>query len=124
LNSLQENLLQIVESRLNEDPTVLENTRRLNFNLTLGIEGRETNFFFKNGSVKQVIKIDPNNPRVIISGSYENWLKIVNGLPGGLHRAFRHRILKFEGDYVTMLGIWKTIWRLGEALSSSRKEKR
>ena len=62
------------------------------------------------------------DPRVCIRGSSEDWRPVLRGLRGGLHRAFRHRLLTFDGDAVATLMLWKTIWRLGEALAEAGQE--
>ena len=62
------------------------------------------------------------DPQVRIRGSSEDWQPILRGLRGGRHRAFRHRLLAFEGDAVATLTLWKTIWRLGEALAEAERE--
>jgi hypothetical protein len=120
LTALTTELLRRVEARLNEDPVVASNSRWYRATLTLVCDDRSWNLRVADGSVKLVEDGGSSqDPRVRIRGSSEDWRPILQGLRGGLHRAFRHRLLAFEGDAVATLTLWKTIWRLGEALAEA-----
>lgn len=54
---------------------------------------------------------------VRIAGGSASWSAITQGLPGGLHRAWRHRMLTFEGDLVAFMRHYKLFWRLGDLLA-------
>jgi len=122
MNGLTKEIVLLAEKYLNKDPFVIENIKY--YDLVLLLKSGENEFFYKisNGSMQVVDNIFFEKPTVEISGNKENWTLVISGLHGGLHRAFRHKILKFEGDPVTMLSIWKTLWRVGEALSVAYKE--
>ncbi|TMR04935.1 hypothetical protein ETD83_07765 [Actinomadura soli] len=57
--------------------------------------------------------------QIRIVGTADEWKPILAGLHGGLHRAWRYHLLRFEGDSVALLDLWKTIWRLGDALADA-----
>ncbi|TYK43087.1 hypothetical protein [Actinomadura decatromicini] len=57
--------------------------------------------------------------QIRIAGTAAEWKPILDGLHGGLHRAWRYHLLRFEGDPVALLDLWKTIWRLGDALADA-----
>ena len=123
--ALSRTLLERTAEILNDDPFVKENTKRCKATLYLACENNKFALAFDNGKVRLLADGESGaDPVVSISGNKENWNKIISGLPGGLHRAFRHKLLRFEGDATTMLTIWKTIWRLGEALANENKEGR
>lgn len=116
-------LLHRAEARLNEDPVVASNARWYTATLTLVCDDRSWSYRVADGRVELVEDGgSPRDPQVRIRGGSEDWRPILLGLRGGLHRAFRHRLLVFEGDAVATLTLWKTIWRLGEALAEVGQE--
>lgn len=121
--SLTTELLRRVEARLNGDPVVASNARWYRATLTLVCDDYSWDYRVADGRVKLVEDGGSSqDPRVRIRGSSEDWRPVLRGLRGGLHRAFRHRLLAFEGDAVATLTLWKTIWRLGEALAGAGQE--
>jgi hypothetical protein len=62
-------------------------------------------------------------PDVVIAGRAQQWQAILGGLHGGLHRAWRYQLLEFGGDPATTFDLWKTIWRLGDALVAAGRER-
>lgn len=123
MTALTTELLRRVEANLNEDPVVASNTRWYTARLTLVCNDRSWDYRVANGRVKLVEDGGSSrDPQVRIRGSSEDWQPVLRGLRGGLHRAFRHRLLAFEGDAVATLTLWKTIWRLGEALAEAGRE--
>jgi SCP-2 sterol transfer family protein len=123
LTALTTELLRRVEASLNEDPVVAANARWYTARLTLVCDDRSWDYRVADGRVKLVEDGGSSrDPQVRIRGSSEDWQPVLRGLRGGLHRAFRHRLLAFEGDAVAMLTLWKTIWRLGEALAEAERE--
>lgn len=120
LTALTEDLLLEVEVRLNNDPIVALDAKWHRAILTLTCDSESRSFSVSQGHVKLIDNGDGEGmcrlPRIHISGSAERWQPILSGLHGGLHRAFRHRLLAFDGDAVAMMSLWKTVWRLGEAL--------
>ena len=123
MTALTTELLRRVEARLNEDPVVASNARWYRATLTLVCDDRSWDFRVADGRVNLVEDGGSSeDPRVLLRGSSEDWRPILRGLRGGLHRAFRHRLLAFEGDAVATLTLWKTIWRLGEALAEAGRE--
>lgn len=54
---------------------------------------------------------------IIIRGPREVWEKIRSGIPGGIHRAFRHHTLSFGGDMIEAMRSWKAIWMMGELMA-------
>ena len=123
MNPFAEPLLKRAETMLNRDPAVLQNIRGLRMNLTLQCDEKNWCLLIADGNIRSVPESGrlPDAPQVFISGTAENWKRIIDGLRGGLHRAFRHRLLRFSGDPAAMLAIWKTIWRIGETLCAARK---
>jgi 3-hydroxyisobutyrate dehydrogenase-like beta-hydroxyacid dehydrogenase len=121
--SLTTELLRRVEARLNEDPVVASNARWYRATLTLVCDEHSWDYRVADGRVQLVEDGGPSqDSRVRIRGSSEAWRPVLRGLRGGLHRAFRHRLLTFDGDAVATLMLWKTIWRLGEALAEAGQE--
>jgi 3-hydroxyisobutyrate dehydrogenase-like beta-hydroxyacid dehydrogenase len=118
--SLTTELLRRVEARLNEDPVVVSNARWYSATLMLVCDEHTWDYRVADGRVQMVEDGGSSqDPQVRIRGSSEDWRPVLRGLRGGLHRAFRHRLLTFDGDAVAMLMLWKTIWRLGEALAEA-----
>ena len=118
--SLTTELLRRVEARLNEDPVVVSNARWYRATLMLVCDEHTWDYRVADGRVQMVEDGGSSqDPQVRIRGSSEDWWPVLRGLRGGLHRAFRHRLLTFDGDAVAMLMLWKTIWRLGEALAEA-----
>ncbi len=123
MTALTTELLHRAEASLNEDPIVASNIRWYTATLTLVCDDRSWDYCVADGRVKLVEDGGSSrDPQVRIRGSSEDWQPILRGLRGGLHRAFRHRLLAFEGDAVATLTLWKTIWRLGEALAEAERE--
>jgi len=123
LTALTTELLRRVEASLDEDPIVASNARWYRATLSLVCDDRTWDYRVADGHVKLVEDgSSSRDPQIRIRGSSEDWQPILQGLRGGLHRAFRHKLLAFEGDAVAMLTLWKTIWRLGEALSEVGQE--
>ena len=121
MNIFNTNLITRVIDLLNNDQMVYNNTKWYTFNLVLKTESTQCQLTIQRGQVS-LKNIPEKLPEIIITGSNENWNKILNGLPGGLHRAFRHRLLEFSGDPIIMLSVWKTIYRLGVALAQAKEE--
>jgi 3-hydroxyisobutyrate dehydrogenase-like beta-hydroxyacid dehydrogenase len=118
--SLTTELLRRVETRLNEDPVVVSNARWYRATLMLVCDEHTWDYRVADGRVQMVEDGGSSqDPQVRIRGSSEDWRPVLLGLRGGLHRAFRHRLLTFDGDAVATLMLWKTIWRLGEALAEA-----
>ncbi len=123
MTALTTELLRRVEAGLDGDPIVASNARWYGATLTLVCDDRSWDFRVADGRMKLAEDGGSlRDPRVVIRGGSEDWQPIVRGLRGGLHRAFRHRLLAFEGDAVATLTLWKTIWRLGEALAEAGRE--
>ncbi|MBB6453708.1 putative sterol carrier protein [Salirhabdus euzebyi] len=122
MTGLTLNLLKSVEKYLNKDVFVKNNIKFYSLNLLLKCDNHENYFNISKGNISLVKSLDNSKPLVIVSGSAEDWDKIIRGIHGGMHRAFRHKILKFDGDPVAMLSIWKTIWRIGESLKLASEE--
>lgn len=123
MTALTTELLHRVEVSLNKDPIVASNARWYTATLTLVCDDRSWDYRVADGRVKLMEDGGSSrDPQVRIRGSSEDWQPILRGLRGGLHRAFRHRLLAFEGDAVATLTLWKTIWRLGEALAEAERE--
>jgi len=117
---LTTDLLRQVEAELNEDPIVASNTVWYRATLRLVCDGESWDFVVAEGHVNLAEdQVSSADSLVSIRGSSDDWRPVLEGLRGGLHRAFRHRLLTFEGDAVAMLLLWKTIWRLGEALGEA-----
>lgn len=122
MTALTTELLRRVEARLDGDPVVASNAKWYRATLTLVCDDLSWNYRVADGRVKLVEGGSPRDPQVVIRGGSGDWRPILQGLRGGLHRAFRHRLLAFEGDAVATLTLWKTIWRLGEALAEAGQE--
>jgi hypothetical protein len=119
---LTTDLLRQVEAGLNEDPIVASNTIWYRATLRLVCDEESWDFVVAEGHVNLADDhVWSADPLVSIRGSSDDWRPVLGGLRGGLHRAFRHRLLVFEGDAVATLLLWKTIWRLGEALGEAGK---
>jgi hypothetical protein len=56
------------------------------------------------------------HPLVRIAGTRERWQLVFDGQQGGLHRAWRHQQLAFDGDRVALLRHYKMVWRLGDLI--------
>lgn len=57
---------------------------------------------------------------ITIDGEEWQWQLVLAGLHGGLHRAWRYKLLNFTGDAVRMMFLWKFMWRLSESLVAAR----
>ena len=122
MSVLTTDLLRQVEAGLNEDPIVASNTKWYRATLRLVCDEQSWDFAVAEGRVNLTEdRASSTGPLVSIRGSSDDWRPVLGGMRGGLHRAFRHRLLVFEGDAVTTLLLWKTIWRLGEALGEAGK---
>ncbi|MES2940752.1 MAG: SCP2 sterol-binding domain-containing protein [Pseudomonadota bacterium] len=73
------------------------------------------------GHVSAVRAAGPAQPDITIAGTASQWQGILQGLHGGLHRAWRYKLLDFSGDAVTMMFLWKFMWRMGDALVAVRR---
>lgn len=51
-----------------------------------------------------------------IVGTAAQWDVIWQGLPGGLHRAWRQELLEFRGSELALLRHYPMFWRLGELM--------
>jgi 3-hydroxyisobutyrate dehydrogenase-like beta-hydroxyacid dehydrogenase len=121
--NLTTELLRRIEAKLNEDPVVVSNARWYRATLRLVCDEHSWDYRVADGRVQLVEDGGSSqDPQVRIRGSSEDWRPVLRGLRGGLHRAFRHRLLTFDGDAVATLMLWKTIWRLGEALAEAGQE--
>jgi 3-hydroxyisobutyrate dehydrogenase-like beta-hydroxyacid dehydrogenase len=121
--NLTTELLRRIEAKLNEDPVVVSNARWYRATLRLVCDEHSWDYRVADGRVQLVEDGGSSqDPQVRIWGSSEDWRPVLRGLRGGLHRAFRHRLLTFDGDAVATLMLWKTIWRLGEALAEAGQE--
>ena len=107
---------------LNDDPFFKENVRFYNFILCLECEEDRYYYNVSDGKITVLDANDDLRADVVISGNQENWGKIIDGMQGGMHRAFRHKMLHFSGNPAIMLSVWKTIWRIGEALTKANEE--
>ena len=120
---LKTDLLRRAEANLNRDPIVTANTRWYRARLTLVCDADQWDFDIADGWVKPMDNKDSScHPQIRIRGNSEDCQPILQRLRGGLHRAFRHKLLSLEGYAVATLTLWKTIWRLGEALVAVGKE--
>src|SRR5215212_6439595 len=118
--NLTTELLRRIEAKLNEDPVVVSNARWYRATLRLVCDEHSWDYRVADGRVQLVEDGGSSqDPQVRIRGSSEDWRPVLRGLRGGLHRALRHRLLTFDGDAVATLMLWKTIWRLGEALAEA-----
>lgn len=110
---------------LNEDQIVRANTawRRARVSLVANGELAAT-LLVDRGSVRVATPQEGGElPEVVIAGREADWQAILDGLHGGLHRAWRYKLLEFGGgDPATTFDLWKTIWRLGDALVAAGRE--
>jgi len=108
---------------LDADSVVAENSRwRIAcYELVCGSESIA--LVVDDGGVRSVANIElQSTPVIKISGTEDQWRTVLDGLHGGLHRAWRYRLLDFDGDPLVMMSLWKTLWRLGEALVAAQRE--
>lgn len=115
-------LIKHAEKHLNVDPFVKNNIKFYRLKLVLISNQCSYCLIITDGMISASTSNGSKYPEVVISGSSEDWAKIIKGMHGGMHRAFRHKILQFKGDSIVMLSIWKTIWRLGESLVKANEE--
>jgi hypothetical protein len=123
MTALNTDLLKRAEAILRRDPVVVENVRWHDASITLVCDAKRWTFGVREG--RMALEADERlreQPEILIRGRSEDWRPLLRGLQGGLHRAFRHKLLTFEGDAVAMLTLWKTVWRVGEAISLASKE--
>lgn len=59
---------------------------------------------------------EPDSWAVGIAGTAEQWEEIWSGLPGGLHRAWRQKLLEFFGPEEALLAHYPMVWQLGELM--------
>jgi hypothetical protein len=121
---------QLVEravAMLAEDPVVRASSRWRRARICLVEAGApEQALVVDRGTVRRATGDDAaaGLPEIRIGGSREQWTPILEGRHGGLHRAWRYRELDFGGDPVAAFDLWKTVWRLGDALARAAAEAR
>ncbi|MEM8716664.1 MAG: hypothetical protein AAGE92_12970 [Cyanobacteria bacterium P01_G01_bin.4] len=108
---------QLVE----QDETIRQNTLwgSVKFILRIGDDAIAISCGNKNVSVEQAAQGYDENDCVVVSGSPEQWSRVLLEQHGGVHRAWRYHQLEFSGDQVKMLTFWKTLWRIGENLQEA-----
>lgn len=108
---------QLVE----HDETIRENTRwgSVRFVLKIGDETITVSCGDKNVTVERAAQGYDEDDCVVVSGSLDQWSKVLLEQHGGVHRAWRYHQLQFSGDQVKMLTFWKTLWRIGENLQQA-----
>ncbi|MET4491222.1 hypothetical protein [Bradyrhizobium sp. LA7.1] len=114
-----------LEREIGADPVVRANTRYGRLPLVLGADDASAfRIILDRGRLLGLTDWTADDERnaVFVSGSVQQWQHAF-GLHGGLHRAWRYRLLAFTGDQVRMMTFWKTIWRVGEALQKIAKER-
>jgi hypothetical protein len=123
MSALNTDLLKRAEAILRQDPIVAENVRWHDASITLVCDAKRWTFEVREGCITLEPDEHPREqPEILIRGQSEDWRPLLKGMQGGLHRAFRHKLLAFEGDAVAMLTLWKTVWRVGESISLASKE--
>jgi hypothetical protein len=123
MTALNTDLLKRAEAILRRDPVVAENVRWHDASITLVCDAKRWTFEVREGQITLEANERPREqPEILIRGRSEDWQPLLRGMQGGLHRAFRHKLLAFEGDAVAMLTLWKTVWRVGESISLASKE--
>jgi len=116
MKALTNQLIMLSKKLCETDDIIIQGIKHIDFILCLKEE--ENVFFYKVSKDKiSVINCEKDKADVTIAGTTENWLLVLQGLDGGIHRAFRHEVLHFYGNYFVMLNLWKVIWRIGENLS-------
>lgn len=85
--------------------------------IALQCDGSEAWLDVHDGEVRAV-GVDAGHDALIrIAGELTAWEQIWSGLQGGLHRAWRHRLFRFEGDQAALMRHYKMVWRLGDLMA-------
>lgn len=82
----------------------------------LGIDA-ERGWLAIHGGAVPAVGTDQETATIDIVGDAAAWEDVLRPVPGGLHRAWRHRLLQFRGDDAVLLRHYKMIWQLGAVLS-------
>ncbi len=98
------------------DALFQEYGRRFHGELTLGYGDQLVGFEIEGGRVTGVSLAGNPEAPIRLMGDEENWEALWKGLNGGLHRAWRHRSIRFEGDPQSIYGYWKMICRFGDLM--------
>lgn len=117
-------LVSEVERLIASDPIVRANTRFGRLALVLAADDSSAlRVVVDRGRLVPLQEWGQDDERsaVLISGGADKWRVVLDGLHGGLHRAWRYRLLQFSGDQVRMMTFWKTIWRVSEALQKAAR---
>jgi len=100
----------------NNDPQFLEYGRRFRGDLAIRCGSEQGTLRIDGGRITGVsLNWSPEAP-IRLAGEETNWQTLWRGMPGGLHRAWRHRMIHFDGDPQAVYGYWKMIWRLGDLM--------
>lgn len=87
--------------------------------ISLECDGSEAWLDVDGGQVRAVGLNPVERYAIGISGELSAWEQIWSGLPGGLHRAWRHRLLRFRGDQSALMRHYKMVWRLGDLMAQA-----
>lgn len=90
--------------------------RRFHGDLTVYCGEQQANLRIEGGQVTAVSTVGNPQAQIRLRGDDSAWESIWSGMNGGLHRAWRHRMVQFEGDPQAIYGHWKMIWRLGDLM--------
>lgn len=71
------------------------------------------------GEVRAVGAAAADDCVIRLRGELSAWQQIWDGLPGGLHRAWRHQLLQFQGDQSALMRHYKMVWRLGDLMHAA-----
>lgn len=79
---------------------------------------------FRHGNVVASGRSEPDDlagtgqstPTIALVGDDHGWAQVLEGLPGGLHRAWRQQLIQFDADPVDVLRNYRAIWHLGEVM--------
>lgn len=93
--------------------------RRFHGDLSIGYGEQYGNFRIERGRVTAVSLAHGPEASIRLLGDEASWELIWKGLNGGLHRAWRHRMIRFDGDPQAIYGYWKMIWRFGDLMAAA-----
>jgi hypothetical protein len=110
-------VLADLAERCNRDVAFGEWARRLDAIVLLRVGPDAAWVHIQLGKVVSIGEGNPAVHQIEIDGPAEAWDDILDGLRGGLHRAWRHQLLRFAGDRVLYMQHYKAFWRLGELLT-------
>jgi hypothetical protein len=102
------------------DPLFQQYGRRFHGDLSLGCGDQSASFRIEGGRVTGVSLADNPEAPIRLLGDEGAWEALWEGLNGGLHRAWRHRMIRFEGNPQAIYGYWKMIWRFGDLMVAAK----